>query len=66
MSSWAEQGEQLVATSYGFASWMGIDITPTFVINDKKKVMGLPANFSDIGKTMIFQISVLSSSVSMC
>ena len=27
---------------------MGIDITPTFVINGKKKVLGLPKNFSDI------------------
>uniref|UniRef100_A0A7S0U110 Sulfhydryl oxidase n=1 Tax=Hemiselmis andersenii TaxID=464988 RepID=A0A7S0U110_HEMAN len=42
------EGEQLVATSYGFASWMGIDITPTFVLNDKKKVLGLPDNFTDI------------------
>ncbi|KAJ1485926.1 hypothetical protein T484DRAFT_2020557, partial [Baffinella frigidus] len=42
------QGEQLVAGSYGFASWMGIDITPTFVLNHKKKVLGLPKNFTDI------------------
>jgi len=42
------QGETMVATSYGYASWMGIDITPTFVINGKKKVLGLPKNFSDI------------------
>ena len=25
-----------------FASWMGIDITPTFVLNHKKKVMTPP------------------------
>jgi hypothetical protein len=42
------EGETMVATSYGYASWMGIDITPTFVINSKKKVLGLPKNFSDI------------------
>merc|ERR1719409_1091805 len=42
------EGETMVATSYGYASWMGIDITPTFVINGKKKVLGLPKNFSDI------------------
>ena len=42
------EGETMVATSYGYASWMGIDITPTFVINHKKKVLGLPHNFSDI------------------
>jgi len=42
------EGETMVATSYGYASWMGIDITPTFVINGKKKVLGLPHNFTDI------------------
>lgn len=42
------EGERLVAGSYGFSSWMGIEITPTFVLNHKKKVMGLPDNFTDI------------------
>ena len=42
------EGETMVATSYGYASWMGIDITPTFVVNGKKKVLGLPHNFTDI------------------
>jgi hypothetical protein len=41
-------GERLVAQSYGYSSWMGIDITPTFVINSKRKMVGLPDNFSDI------------------
>jgi len=27
---------------------MGIDITPTFVINSHKKMVGLPDNFTDI------------------
>ena len=41
----ANMGETMVATSYGYASWMGIDITPTFVINGKKKVLDFPKNF---------------------
>jgi len=41
-------GERIVAQSYGYSSWMGIDITPTFVINSHKKMVGLPDNFTDI------------------
>jgi len=41
-------GETLLAGSYGYSSWMGIDITPTFVLNEHKKVLGIPGNFTDI------------------
>jgi len=41
-----QDGERLVAGSYGYSSWMGIKSTPSFVINGKKKITGLPANFS--------------------
>jgi len=58
------EGEQLVATSYGYASWMGIDITPTFVLNDKKKVLGLPDNFTDIVCEQLATTSVTLAEVS--
>ena len=35
-----------MAGSYGYSSWMGIKSTPSFVINGKKKITGLPTNFS--------------------
>mmetsp|Transcript_46559 Transcript_46559/g.95253 ORF Transcript_46559/g.95253 Transcript_46559/m.95253 type:complete len:623 (-) Transcript_46559:152-2020(-) len=53
-------GEQLVAGSYGFSSWMGIEITPTFVLNSHKKIVGLPKNFSD---EVCSQIELTSTSL---
>jgi len=41
-------GEQLVAASYGYSSWMGITTTPSFVLNRRKKVAGMPSNFSSM------------------
>mmetsp|Transcript_17533 Transcript_17533/g.42541 ORF Transcript_17533/g.42541 Transcript_17533/m.42541 type:complete len:627 (+) Transcript_17533:155-2035(+) len=53
-------GEQLVAGSYGYSSWMGIEITPTFVINSHKKIVGLPKNFTD---EVCSQIALTSTSL---
>jgi len=41
------EGERLVASSYAFSSYMGIGMTPTFVINGGKPIVGLPSNFSE-------------------
>ena len=41
-------GEELVAASYGYSSWMGITTTPSFVLNRRKKVTGVPSNFSSM------------------
>eukprot|EP00291_Cryptomonas_curvata_P018385 CAMPEP_0172174820 /NCGR_PEP_ID=MMETSP1050-20130122/13881_1 /TAXON_ID=233186 /ORGANISM="Cryptomonas curvata, Strain CCAP979/52" /LENGTH=589 /DNA_ID=CAMNT_0012846847 /DNA_START=196 /DNA_END=1961 /DNA_ORIENTATION=+ len=41
-------GNRLVAQSYGFASWMGIDTVPTFVLAQQKQILGLPKNFTDV------------------
>lgn len=43
-----DEGASMVATSYGYSSWLGIDITPTLILNHKRKELGLPHNFSDI------------------
>ena len=37
-----KQGAQMVARSYGYASWMGIDTVPTFVLGNRKQILGLP------------------------
>ena len=40
------EGDKLVAGSFGFSSWMGISITPSFVLNEHHKISGFPSNFS--------------------
>lgn len=43
---------------------MGIDITPTFVLNDKKKVLGLPDNFTAIVCEQLATTSVTLAEIS--
>ena len=40
------EGDKLIAGSFGFSSWMGISITPSFVLNEHHKISGFPSNFS--------------------
>uniref|UniRef100_A0A7S4PP56 Sulfhydryl oxidase n=1 Tax=Guillardia theta TaxID=55529 RepID=A0A7S4PP56_GUITH len=51
------EGERLVASSYAFSSYMGIGMTPTFVINGGKPIVGLPSNFSE---ELCFQLATTS------